>query len=114
MTEQEFRKNQALRDQLNDLLKHPALRQALEIIEDEAKPRANIQPVPGAAFDTVVAKSYHRHSGIQRAVDRLKQMAIPWSQESPEEETEQPAISIADMIAAQPPEIQERLKAYQK
>jgi hypothetical protein len=85
MTELEYRTS-SFRDELRELIDHNgALRLALEIVGDEARPRGVIEPKPHAHFDTLVAQRYNKQAGIQSALDHLRRLTQPPTPEAPEE-----------------------------
>jgi hypothetical protein len=84
-TEKEFRAS-AFREELLALLNHPALKAAVEIVGETARPRGGIEPRPNAHLDTLVAQRYHKQAGIQAALDHLQRLTQPLPEEAPPED----------------------------
>lgn len=77
MTETQFRNSDEFREKLKVLLNDPTMKLALEIVEAKAKPRGEPEPKPNAHLDTLFAKKYNKLSGIQFAVDMIRNMVEP-------------------------------------
>lgn len=77
MTETEFREHKEMRADLAVLLENPALKLALAIVEEKAKPRATPQARPNAHLDSLTAHYFQELRGIQKAVDTLRQLQLP-------------------------------------
>ena len=77
MTEQEYRENRELREQLRQLLDAPALKFAVAVISDKAKARMFHEPKAGVHLDTLVSQHYNRLTGIQYALDTLNRLTQP-------------------------------------
>lgn len=74
--EENFRKSAELVTQLQEALALTAMKQALSILSDEARPRNSLpDPVPGLHPDTNLAHYYHFLQGANAILDRLKRMA---------------------------------------
>ena len=77
MTEEHFREHIELREELQKALDIPALKMALSVIENKAKPRQSVEPRPNTHLDTLISHQYHRLAGIQYAVDTLERLTKP-------------------------------------
>ncbi len=74
--EEHFRKSADLVTQLQEALALTAMKQALSILSDEARPRNSLpDPVPGLHPDTNLAHYYHFLQGANAVLDRLKRLA---------------------------------------
>lgn len=74
--EEHFRKSADLVTQLQEALSLTAVKQALSILSDEARPRNSLpDPVPGLHPDTNLAHYYHFLQGANAMLDRLKRLA---------------------------------------
>lgn len=105
-TEKQFRDHPELRAELEKLLDNPALKHALEIVEDSAKPRAAPQARPNAHLDTLTSQHYYKIAGIQSAVDRLHRL----TRENLPEEQQEDDLSSQPYWHTLPKEIQEALR----
>lgn len=74
--EEHFRKSEELVTQLQEALALTAMKQAIVILQDEARPRNALpDPVPGLHPDTNLAHYYHFLQGANAILDRLKRLA---------------------------------------
>lgn len=105
-TEKQYRDSPELRTELEKLLENPALKHALEIVEDLAKPRAAPQARPNAHLDTLTSQHYYKIAGIQSAVDRLRRL----TKENAAEEQPEDDLSSQPYWHTLPKEVQEALR----
>lgn len=90
MTEKQYRIHPQLRNELAKALKTEAVREALAIIQDKAKPRSTPEPRPNAHLDTLIAQEYKFKQGIQAALDTLDRLTREPELEEEKEFDERP------------------------
>lgn len=105
-TEKQYRDHKELRIELEKMLESPALKHALEIVEELAKPRRLPEPRPNVHFDTLTSQQYYRLLGIQSAVDKLKKLTT----ENAPEEKEEDELSSQPYFNTLPKEMQDALR----
>ncbi len=85
MTKEQFQNNEEMRSKLEAILADPILKYALDIVENEAKPRGIPEPRVNAHLDTLTTQRYCRLLGIQQAIDMLHALTKPPLAEAVEE-----------------------------
>lgn len=79
-----FRKSEHLRQQLNNLLNDPVMKQALDAIREAGVPKSMPEIYAGVHPDTIIAHDYHKKVGINEVLAALNTMTFPLN-EAPED-----------------------------
>ena len=74
MTLTQFRTSSVLTAAMGEIMSNPTMKQALEIIRNDAILRAPPPAVPGVHQDTVTAHHVYRQFGVLSVIDTLERM----------------------------------------